>query len=127
VSGPSVALDDKGLPAGYLFRADVEITPREVRDLLKTGGVFLIDCRSAAEAKLARIAGAVLIPMEELANRVEEIEAAAGEKRIVVHCHMGGRSMKSVFFLRSRGVNAASMAGGIDLWALDIDPKVPRY
>ena len=121
------ALDAKGLPAGYPFKPDFEVTPREVRDLLKSGSVYLIDCRSSAEAAAARIAGARLIPLDDLARQVEEIEAAAGERPIVVHCHMGGRSLKAAIYLRNRGLNATSMAGGIDLWSVDVDPGVPRY
>jgi rhodanese-related sulfurtransferase len=115
------------LPVGYPFRPEFEVTPRRVRDLLKSGGVYLIDCRSAEEVAAARIAGAEHIPMEVLAARVEEIEEAAGDRPIVVHCHMGGRSMKAALFLKGRGLDASSMAGGIELWAVDIDPKVPRY
>jgi len=40
---------------------------------------------------------------------------------------MGGRSMKAALFLRGQGIDAKSMAGGIDAWSLDIDPGVPRY
>jgi len=124
---PAPSLDSNGLPVGYPFRGDYEVTPRQVRDLLESGAIYLVDCRSAAEAAQARIAGAKFIPIEELANRVDELEAAAGEKPVVVYCHMGGRSLKAVLLLKNRGLNAASMAGGIDLWALDVDPKVPRY
>jgi rhodanese-related sulfurtransferase len=35
--------------------------------------------------------------------------------------------MKAALFLRQRGLPAKSLAGGIDLWSLDIDPAIPRY
>ena len=122
-----ITLDARGLPPTYPFRPELEVTPRDVREGLEAGSVFLVDCRTAGEHGVAKIDGAILVPLDELAERVEWVEDRAGDKKIVVHCHMGGRSMKAALFLRSRGVGAASMAGGIDLWALDIDPRVPRY
>jgi rhodanese-related sulfurtransferase len=45
-----------------------------------------------------------------------------------VHCHHGGRSLRVVRWLREQGFSRAqSMAGGIDQWAVDIDPSLPRY
>ena len=123
----TVALDERGLPVGYPFHAELEVTPREVKDQLASGQVYLVDCRTPAEAAVAKIDGAVLIPLDVLASKADEIEAVAGDTPIVVHCHMGGRSMKAALFLRSRGVEARSMAGGIDAWALAVDPAVPRY
>jgi rhodanese-related sulfurtransferase len=121
------SLDAAGLPVGYPFHAELEVTPREVKRLLDDPGlgVVLIDCRTKAEWQTAKIEGARLIPLDELASRVGEIEAEEGP--VVVHCHHGGRSMKAALFLRQRGIEAKSMAGGIELWALDVDPRVPRY
>jgi rhodanese-related sulfurtransferase len=124
------ALDARGLPPGYPFKPDLEITPREVRDRLARGpgAVLLIDCRTPGEHATARIAGARLIPMDELPRRVEEIEDAVGEDTaLVIHCHHGVRSLRAALFLRGKGLEAKSMAGGIELWSLDIDPAVPRY
>jgi rhodanese-related sulfurtransferase len=123
-------LDAAGLPVGYGFKPELEITPRRVRELMADprSAVVLIDCRTKQEWQTARIEGAHLMPLDELAGRVAEIEdAAEGGGQVVVHCHHGGRSMKAALFLRQRGIQALSMAGGIDLWALDIDQRVPRY
>lgn len=124
---PPPALDDQGLPRGYPFRPEFEVTPREVRERLKKGEIFFVDCRGPAEAAAARIEGAKLIPLDVLAGKAEEIEEEAAGRPIVVHCHMGGRSLKAALFLKGRGLDAKSMAGGIDLWARDIDPSLPRY
>lgn len=118
------------MPPGYPFRPELETAPREVRDLLKNspGKLLLIDCRTPAEWKTAKIESAKLIPLNDLAAHMEEIEQAASEGvKVVVHCHLGGRSMKAAMLLRARGIDATSMAGGIDLWSIDIDPSVPRY
>lgn len=125
------ALDPRGLPAGYPYHPEFEVTPREVKAMMGSPALVLIDCRTQGEWQTAKIAGATLIPLDQLASRIGEIEDAmdrAGEDvKVVVHCHHGGRSMKAALFLKQRGIDAASMAGGIDLWAIDVDPAVPRY
>lgn len=120
-------LDARGLPVGYPYREDLEVTPRMVREMMADRAVYLVDCRTRAEAATARIEGAVLIPLDELAGAAERIESESGDLPVVVHCHMGGRSMKAALYLRSRGIEAKSMAGGIDVWSVDIDSRVPRY
>jgi adenylyltransferase/sulfurtransferase len=43
-------------------------------------------------------------------------------------CHHGGRSLKVTEYLRAQGLTAVSnIAGGIDAWATEIEPGMPRY
>lgn len=87
----------------------------------------LLDCREREEHAVARIDGARLIPMSELAARVGELTMPR-DARFVVHCHHGGRSLRVVHWLRGQGFShAQSMAGGIDQWSQEIDGTVPRY
>ena len=108
----------------------IEIEPAAVQAL---GGSdpaadwLLLDCRTPEEHATARIAGAVLIPMQELSARVDEL-AAWRDKPIIVHCHHGVRSLRVAHWLRERGFSGArSMRGGIEAWSVEIDPSVPRY
>ncbi len=120
-----MSLDARGLPVGYPFRPDLEVTPRDVQTAMSD--VYLIDCRNPDEWAAARIPGAVLIPLHTMESRVDDIEAEAAGRPVVVHCHMGGRSMKAALFLRGKGIDSKSMAGGIEAWSLGVDPTVPRY
>jgi rhodanese-related sulfurtransferase len=106
----------------------IEIDCRTVHADLSSGADFLLlDCREPDEYALAKIQAAKLLPMSELAARVEEL-AAHRDRRIVVHCHHGGRSLRVANWLRGQGFEQAqSMAGGIDAWSTEIDPAVPRY
>jgi rhodanese-related sulfurtransferase len=89
--------------------------------------VALIDCREPAEAEIASIPGAVLLPMSQWAELAPELEKLQG-KQLVVHCHHGGRSLRVAHWLRNNGFpTAQSMAGGIDAWSQEIDPSLPRY
>jgi rhodanese-related sulfurtransferase len=123
-------LDQNGLPVGYPWRPDLEIAPRAVKKALDSNdpSLVLIDCRTKGEWAAARIDGATLIPLDELSSRLREIEGLADEEAtIAVICHHGSRSLKAAMFLKQQGINARSVAGGIDLWSIDVDPGVPRY
>lgn len=122
------SLDDRGLPPDWQFQHDWEITPRDARDTLRAEpSPVLLDVRLPEEFDTARVEGAVLIPVQELASRLDEIEHAK-DRPIITMCHHGRRSLRAASILRNAGFSdVRSMAGGIDLWAIDIDPSVPRY
>lgn len=106
----------------------LEVDVSTVRDMLiGSNDVVLLDCREPAEADIASIRGAVLIPMGQIPMAGERLSVFNG-KRVVVHCHHGGRSLRVAHWLRANGhSDAQSMAGGIDAWSLEIDQTVPRY
>jgi rhodanese-related sulfurtransferase len=126
-------LDARGLPRGYAFKPEWEITPRETKQMLDTAtpdSFILLDCRRPEEWQATRIKGARHIPMADIERRAEELETDTGTRDtpIVVHCHHGMRSPKVTGALRAMGfTNVRSMAGGIDLWSVDVDPGVARY
>jgi len=88
---------------------------------------ILIDCREPDEHTLVHISAASLLPMSQIQERLGELETHRA-RRIVVHCHHGGRSLRVARWLREQGYpQAQSMAGGIDQWAQEIDPTLARY
>jgi rhodanese-related sulfurtransferase len=105
----------------------LEIAPLEVKDLIdRNVAVRLIDVREPEEHAICRIEGASLIPMRSVPQHLQELDNDGPP--IVVFCHHGVRSLSVVDWLRRQGVeNCQSMAGGIDLWSLQVDPAVPRY
>lgn len=131
---PNPAIDPAtGLPVGYPFRKDWEITPKELASLLAQGlppGTILLDCRRDEEFAFNRIPGAIQIEMDQTEKRADELEDESGSRDgpILVYCHHGRRSMHVTTTLRALGFrNARSVAGGIDAWSLGVDPTVPRY
>ena len=106
----------------------LEIDVHAVHSLLEERQDFLLlDCREPTEHSLVNIQAATLIPMGELQQRVAELSEFR-DKRIVVHCHHGGRSLMVTQWLREQGfARAQNMSGGIDAWSLEIDRSLPRY
>lgn len=106
----------------------LEIDCRRVKEKLDAGEAFvLLDCRERDEHEVAQLDEARLLPMSELQERVVELDDCR-EREIVVHCHHGVRSQQVAAWLRQQGfADVKSMVGGIDRWAQEIDPSVPRY
>ena len=89
--------------------------------------IYLVDVRQPWEHELARLPDDILVPLDELAERADEITPPAGAL-VVAYCHHGIRSLNAVAILQQLGhTNAASLAGGIDAWSQLVDPSVARY
>lgn len=113
-----------------MHEVPLELSAKEAKKLLweaHPGEMLLLDCRTPEEHATARITGSLLLPMQELPERVGELDAWR-TKHVVVHCHHGVRSLRVTHWLRERGfATVSSMQGGIDAWSTDVDPSVPRY
>ncbi len=109
--------DDGALPG---------ISPHDLKRRMDAGERFeLIDVREPFEYEIAQIDGAKLIPLGEIAERLDELKR---EQPIIVHCHSGMRSAQAVRLLQQRGfAKVYNLEGGIDAWSDQVDPNVPKY
>jgi len=106
---------------------DFEIIPGEVRRQLDgPEPPLLLDVREPAELQVARIEGALHIPMGDVPSRAnQELDP---DRHIIVMCHHGVRSLNVTQWLRQQGFEKVqSMRGGIDRWSREIDSSVPTY
>jgi rhodanese-related sulfurtransferase len=105
---------------------NIEITPREVKELLaRAADVLFVDVREKWEYDTTHIEGSTLIPLGDISANLARLERA---EQVVCFCHHGMRSLDAAVWLRSHGVEGAhSMAGGIDRWSTEVDPGVARY
>jgi rhodanese-related sulfurtransferase len=105
-----------------------EITPTALAQQLAGAGPHpvLLDVRTPQEHALVALPGSVLVPLQEFGQRLAELQALQG-KSVVTYCHSGVRSLHAAAFLASRGVEAVSLAGGIDRYSVEVDPALPRY
>ena len=103
----------------------------ELKSLLdgSADDVVLLDVRNPAEAEVAVIPGAVLIPLATIKSgeAIERIRGMAETGRLYVHCKLGGRSAQAVELLAQQGITATNVDGGIDAWSVQVDQAVPRY
>jgi rhodanese-related sulfurtransferase len=105
---------------------ELEITPGEVKARLDRGEkLVLVDVREPWEHQVCTIEGAQLIPMGSLAARLQTLPDV---DELICYCHHGMRSLDAAAWLRFQGIEKAkSLAGGIERWSVEIDPRVPRY
>jgi len=98
----------------------------ELKERLDNGGeVVLLDVREPMEWEIAHLNRAVLMPVAQVPQRVNELSTADD---IVVYCKTGVRSGRVTNFLRELGFRKVkNLEGGIDAWADEVDPAMPRY
>ena len=93
------------------------------------GAPLVLDVREPWELQAAGIRPdgfeLLAIPMNTVPGRLADIPQ---ERPVAVLCHHGARSQRVAMFLEQQGyARVANIAGGIDAWAAERDPGVPRY
>lgn len=102
-----------------------ETSVQELQALRNEKADFMVlDVRKPEEYALCNLGGH-LIPIDELPNRLNELNP---DQMIIVHCHAGGRSRRATKYLLEQGFKKVfNLRGGITAWANEIDPKMPKY
>ncbi len=104
----------------------IQIEPSELSDALGSPcKPRLLDIRTREEYDAVNIPGSQLFTNELL----QEVFATWDkENDIVVYDHRGERSLDATTFLIGHGfANAKALRGGIDAYAEEADPSLPRY
>ncbi len=84
--------------------------------VLQGKGAFLLDVREPAEYAEVHAQNAVLIPLGQLASRLNEI-GQYKDKPVAVICRSGRRSAQGAEILRSAGFReVANVEGGTTAW-----------
>jgi rhodanese-related sulfurtransferase len=99
------------------------IAPADAFALVKARqNIYLLDVRTPQEYQQARIAGAHLIPIDQVMQRVGELPQ---DRPILVYCAVGSRSAQVFNFLARRGyAEVYNLDGGISAWAAKGYPLV---
>ena len=104
----------------FFRRNTPEIGIDEFEALRRGGGVSLIDVREEWEYRRGRIPGALSMPLSQLQSRIADLPQ---DKRLMVICESGSRSLAAAdFLLRSGFVGAVSVRGGTSAWARSNGP-----
>jgi len=103
-----------------------EVTADELKRVLASGKpITLLDVREPHEWEINRIEPARLTPLSQFEQFIPELDP---EAEIYLYCYKGKRSLTALKQLQERGFkHLHSLAGGIDRWAQDVDPSMPRY
>lgn len=108
-----------------------EMTVVELKQLIDSGAndYLLIDVRNPNEYEIAKIPGAVLIPLPDIENGdgVNKVKDLLNGKRLIAHCKMGGRSAKALGILQQYNITGTNVKGGITAWSREVDPNIPEY
>ena len=96
-------------------RAETEIMPQEVQARMGQGEELLVlDVREPAEYRETHVKGSKLIPLDQLALRINELPH---EQPIVAMCRSGNRSGVATDLLKRAGfTDVANLKGGIVAW-----------
>lgn len=104
-----------------------EINVNDLNERIQKGDkINLLDVREQFEFDMVNLDGK-LIPLGELETRLGEIEAWK-DQEVIIHCRSGARSAEACRILMRHGFkNPINLQGGINRWAMLIDPSLPMY
>jgi rhodanese-related sulfurtransferase len=117
-SVPSAAAPAAAAPAATVnapaaaLPADISVAEAAAK---RDAGAFILDVRQPEEWNAVHIPGATLIPLDQLAARINEVPK---DKEVVVVCHSGNRSKQGRDILKNAGfTQVTSMTGGMNQWS----------
>lgn len=100
-----------------LFAQGKEISPEQARDYISSqppNTLQIIDVRQPKEYEEAHIPGAILIPLNEIQRRIDEIDK---KRHTIVYCRSGSRSSAACQLLGENQVtHALNLRGGMLQW-----------
>jgi rhodanese-related sulfurtransferase len=95
------------------------ISPEEAKENLdENPEIVLLDVRTPSEFESEHIEGAVLLPLDQIANKAEEV-IPNQEKIYYVYCRSGNRSATAAQLLVDMGYENIYDLGGIIDWPYD--------
>ena len=89
-----------------------EISATELAER-RDAGALVVDVRQPDEYEEAHVPGAVLIPMDEMPERVDDIPM---DEPVYIVCQTGARSERVAEWLLRQGYDATNVVGGTSAW-----------
>lgn len=94
------------------------VTSKDAAVLLTAdSSLVVLDVRTEGEfrSSTGHLKGAILIPVQELSDRMNELEPLK-DKSLLVYCRTDNRSRRATSMLREAGYDARFIIGGITRW-----------
>ncbi len=114
------AINQAGYVGDNVFTGKTETVQWHEIEQLQKAGTVLIDVRNDSENEAGAIPGSILIPVNELRNRIAEVKG----KDLVVHCAVGQRGHTAVQLLSGHGIKARNLSGGYTTWKAGMDSRI---
>jgi NADPH-dependent 2,4-dienoyl-CoA reductase/sulfur reductase-like enzyme/rhodanese-related sulfurtransferase len=114
------AINQAGYVGDNVFTGKTENVHWHEIEQLQKAGTVLIDVRTDSENQAGSIPGSILIPVNDLRNRIDEVKG----KDLVVHCAVGQRGHTAVQLLSGFGIKARNLSGGFTTWKAGMDSRV---
>ena len=113
------AINQTGYVGDNVFTGKTENVQWHEIEALQTSGTVLVDVRTDSENQAGAIPGSLLIPVNDLRDRLDEIKG----NDIVVHCAVGQRGHTAVQLLKGYGIKAKNLSGGYTTWRAGMDAR----
>jgi NADPH-dependent 2,4-dienoyl-CoA reductase/sulfur reductase-like enzyme/rhodanese-related sulfurtransferase len=114
------AVNQAGYVGDNVFAGKTEVVQWHEIEKLQSAGALLVDVRTESENEAGSMPQAVLIPVDELRKRAEELRG----KDVIVHCAAGQRGHTAVQLLAGYGIKARNLSGGYTTWKAGMDSKI---
>ena len=99
-----------------LSRGGPTVGTQELTRLVNSENAVVLDVRETTEFKQGHIVGALNIPHEALADRLNELKKYS-DRKLIIACNMGQHSASAGTMLRKNGFdNVSRLSGGITEW-----------
>ena len=113
------AINQTGYVGDNVFTGKTENVQWHEIEALQASGTLLVDVRTDSENQAGAIPGSLLIPVNDLRARLDEIKG----KDIVVHCAVGQRGHTAVQLLKGHGIKAKNLSGGYTTWKAGMNAR----
>jgi rhodanese-related sulfurtransferase len=116
----------KVLQQGYVEERKLFLQPDQLKQWLEEKRpLLLVDVRSKQEHEAVRLAGSVHFDQQLMQQWMSEQDR---QGMVVFYDHQGKNVLDAASYFIGHGFREVRcLEGGIDAWALQIDPKLPRY
>lgn len=97
----------------------VKISPKDAKEIMDNEESIFLDVRTKDEYDQGHIEGAVLLPVDEISSKAEEV-LKDKKAKILVYCRSGNRSATAAKALIKMGYENVLDFGGIIDWPYEI-------
>jgi hydroxyacylglutathione hydrolase/adenylyltransferase/sulfurtransferase len=101
----------------------LEVTPEQTQTALADDSAQVVDVREPREWEAGRIDGALHIELNALGPNAAKIDT---DRPVIFYCLSGARSGMAAQAFRGVGIDAYSMAGGMERWQQEQRPIAPE-